>query len=263
MSSAVAVVLVVGAGFCAAVVAIVHSLAADEIRAWMPYLARRLVRSAARRLPVDMRARFEGDWSAEIAAWQDRPLSALAKAAHIRWKANAIRRSLGGASLGSDRLKRVFDIGFAVALLVLLAPVLIATAIAIKLESRGPVFFRQPRAGRGDRSFALFKFRSMYVEGEHREVVDALPGVLFKIREDPRVTRVGRFIRRFSLDDLPQLFNVLLGDMSLVGPRPLTPAEIKALDEDERRQKVEQRPGIAGSLRLFLRKLLGLADRPH
>ena len=133
---------------------------------------------------------------------------------------------------------------------------MIATAIAIKLESRGPVFFRQPRAGRGNTSFQLIKFRSMYVDAEERkkemeELNEASDGVMFKIREDPRVTRVGRFIRRFSLDELPQLFNVLKGEMSLVGPRPLIFPETAALDENWHLRRLELRPGLTGPWQVY------------
>ena len=110
--------------------------------------------------------------------------------------------------------KRAFDIAGAAALIVLLSPVLLAVAAAVKLSSRGPVFFTQRRWGRGNVPFDVYKFRSMYVEMEDRS------GVAHTVKDDPRVTPVGRFIRRTSLDELPQLFNVLLGTLSLVGPRP-------------------------------------------
>lgn len=218
MSTAWAVTLVVGVslGLLALVVAIIHSLAADEIRAWLPYLSRRLARSAARQLPAGSRARCEADWLAELAAWEDRPLSALAKAVHTRWKVKAIRESLGGVQLKGERAKRAFDWLSAMGFLVLYAPLLLAAAVAIKLDSRGPVFVRQPRIGRSGKSFRLIKFRSMYVDAGPRTEV-------FSIHGDPRITRVGRIIRRFSLDELPQFFNILKGDMSLVGPRPLPP----------------------------------------
>ncbi len=145
--------------------------------------------------------------------------------------------SIGAPVLTSVSMaaKRVLDVAGSLALLIAFSPVMIATAIAIKLESRGPVFFRQPRAGRGNSSFELVKFRSMYVDAERRkaqlaELNEASDGVMFKIREDPRVTNVGRFIRRFSIDELPQLFNVLKGEMSLVGPRPLIFPETAALE---------------------------------
>jgi exopolysaccharide biosynthesis polyprenyl glycosylphosphotransferase len=166
--------------------------------------------------------------------------------------------SIGAPTLASTSLaaKRVLDVVGSLALILLFSPVMIATAIAIKLESPGPIFFRQPRAGRGNRSFNLIKFRSMYVDAEERkrdldEMNEANDGVMFKIREDPRVTRVGRFIRRFSIDELPQLFNVLTGKMSLVGPRPLIFPETAALEEHWHLRRLELRPGITGPWQVY------------
>lgn len=158
--------------------------------------------------------------------------------------------------------KRVLDIVGSAALLLLFSPVMIATAIAIKVESRGPVFFRQPRAGRRNKSFNLIKFRSMYVDAEERKAeLDAMnesdDGVMFKIREDPRITKVGHFIRRFSIDELPQLFNVLRGEMSLVGPRPLIFRETAALEERWHLRRLELRPGITGPWQVY-----GRSDSP-
>ena len=166
--------------------------------------------------------------------------------------------SIGVPVLASTMVaaKRVLDVVGSATLILAFAPVMIATAIAIKLESKGPVFFRQPRAGRGNQSFKLIKFRSMYVDAEQRkaefdEMNEADDGVMFKIREDPRVTRVGRFIRRFSIDELPQLFNVLRGEMSLVGPRPLIFAETAALEERWHLRRLELRPGITGPWQVY------------
>jgi exopolysaccharide biosynthesis polyprenyl glycosylphosphotransferase len=166
--------------------------------------------------------------------------------------------SIGAPVLTSASLaaKRVLDVVGSLALLIVLSPAMIATAIAIKLESRGPVFFRQPRAGRGNTSFQLIKFRSMYVDAEERKAEmetlnEAGDGVMFKIRKDPRVTRVGRFLRRFSLDELPQLFNVLRGEMSLVGPRPLIFPETAALDENWHLRRLELRPGLTGPWQVY------------
>lgn len=122
--------------------------------------------------------------------------------------------SRGPLSLMSRVQKRLFDIVCSAAALVLLSPLMIVVAILIKLESRGPVFFRQVRAGEGSRQFAIFKFRSMRAEASDHH------GALSTQRSDPRITRVGRFIRQTSIDELPQLFNVLRGEMSMVGPRP-------------------------------------------
>ncbi len=166
--------------------------------------------------------------------------------------------SIGVPVLASSSMaaKRVLDVVGSASLILLFSPLMIATAIAIKLESRGPVFFRQPRAGRGNKSFKLIKFRSMYIDAEQRkkeldEMNEAEDGVMFKIREDPRVTRVGRIIRRFSIDELPQLFNVLKGEMSLVGPRPLIFPETAALEKHWHLRRLELRPGITGPWQIY------------
>jgi exopolysaccharide biosynthesis polyprenyl glycosylphosphotransferase len=165
--------------------------------------------------------------------------------------------SIGTPALSSTSLaaKRLLDIVGSAFLILLFTPLMVGTAIAIKLEARGPVFFRQPRAGRSNRGFRLIKFRSMYADAEQRKqelgnLNESNDGVMFKIREDPRVTRVGRFIRRFSIDELPQLFNVLCGDMSLVGPRPLIFRETAALEEWHLR-RLELRPGITGPWQVY------------
>src|SRR5690606_23272926 len=122
-------------------------------------------------------------------------------------------------------------------------------AIAIKLDSPGPVFFVQERIGLNKRRFKMFKFRSMYEGSEHlKDVLHDLneaDGPIFKLRRDPRVTRVGRVLRRFDLDELPQLINVLLGDMSLIGPRPMLPSEISGF-EPWQRKRFSMPPGITG-----------------
>jgi exopolysaccharide biosynthesis polyprenyl glycosylphosphotransferase len=166
--------------------------------------------------------------------------------------------SIGTPTLTSVSIaaKRALDVVGSAALLVLFSPFLLAIAIAIKVESRGPIFFRQPRAGRSRTSFRLIKFRSMYVDAEERkaeleELNEADDGVMFKIREDPRVTRVGHFIRRYSLDELPQLFNVLIGEMSLVGPRPLIFPETDALDQGWHQRRLELRPGLTGPWQVY------------
>ncbi|MGH3942777.1 MAG: sugar transferase [Pseudonocardiaceae bacterium] len=133
--------------------------------------------------------------------------------------------------------------------LILLAPLLLAIAMAIKLESAGPVFFRQQRVGRAGEPFWMVKFRSMVVDAEQLradlESVNEAGGPLFKIRRDPRVTRVGAFLRRYSLDELPQLINVVLGNMSLVGPRPPLPSEVVAYGFDALRRLLVK-PGLTG-----------------
>jgi exopolysaccharide biosynthesis polyprenyl glycosylphosphotransferase len=145
--------------------------------------------------------------------------------------------------------KRVFDILGSLSIMLLISPVCLATAVWIKFHDGGPVLFRQTRVGRDGRTFSCLKFRSMVVDAEQLrgdlEVDHERSAVLFKMADDPRVTRPGRLIRRLSIDELPQLFNVLRGQMSLVGPRPPLPHEAARYESDmERRLRV--RPGMTG-----------------
>ncbi len=172
--------------------------------------------------------------------------------------------SIGAPPLtGASRAaKRGLDIAIAAAILVVLSPILIAIAIAIRIDSKGPVFFRQVRAGRGQSRFMLVKFRSMYRDAEERKKLyedenDANDGVMFKIKRDPRITRVGRLMRRTSLDELPQLINVLRGEMSLVGPRPLILSESKHTAQSWHARRLDLRPGITG-----LWQVSGRSDLP-
>jgi exopolysaccharide biosynthesis polyprenyl glycosylphosphotransferase len=158
-----------------------------------------------------------------------------------------------GMTKSSERLKRCLDAAAATAGLVVIAPLFALMALAIKLDSRGPVFFRQPRIGRKGQTFQILKFRSMVTDAEalkldlrSRNEADGL----FKIEDDPRITRVGRYLRRRSLDELPQLINVLRGDMSLVGPRPLVPDEDAKIEGWQRRRLVV-RPGMTGLWQIF------------
>lgn len=135
-------------------------------------------------------------------------------------------------------------------IVLLLSPALVLTAVAVRLDSAGPVFFRQIRIGRDGREFSMIKFRTMVVDAERRreELLGSnrnADGLLFKIANDPRITRVGRLLRRFSIDELPQLINVLAGQMSLVGPRPPLPAEVAHYDDTVRRRLLVK-PGLTG-----------------
>lgn len=146
-------------------------------------------------------------------------------------------------------VKRTLDVVISAALLVVLFPAFCVIALAIKATSPGPVFFRQVRIGRDGRPFRIIKFRTMTVGAESylvslRSLSDS-KGPLFKMHEDPRVTSAGRFLRRFSIDELPQLINVLTGDMALVGPRPFVPAESEAF-EDWSKVRFSVRPGMTG-----------------
>ena len=145
--------------------------------------------------------------------------------------------------------KRALDLTLTIPALVVLSPLLLGIAIAIKVDSRGPVFFRQLRMGRNERTFEIIKFRTMVDDAEMmRDLLGALnevSGPLFKMREDPRVTRVGRWLRRLSLDELPQLFNVVKGEMSLVGPRPFVVHEDEKINGWARR-RLNLTPGMTG-----------------
>jgi lipopolysaccharide/colanic/teichoic acid biosynthesis glycosyltransferase len=169
--------------------------------------------------------------------------------------------------------QRLFDLALAVPILILIAPLLLLACIAVGLSSRGPVLFRQIRIGRGEQPFWMLKFRTMYVDADHRlqeemnkrELLgeDVAEDGLFKPAHDPRITPVGRFLRQSSIDELPQLLNVLKGEMSLVGPRPALPFEVDLFTPEERRRH-DCRPGItgiwqvSGRNRLSMRKMLAL-----
>jgi len=157
--------------------------------------------------------------------------------------------SLDTATLSGSQaaLKRAFDIVVGSAVIVVSSPLWLAAALAVKGTSRGPVLFRQHRVGRHGRTFTIHKFRTMVVDAEQRrdELLALSRGPLFKLETDPRLTRVGRFLRRWSIDELPQLIDVLRGDMSLVGPRPLVMFERSEL-QDWHLQRLEVPPGITG-----------------
>jgi lipopolysaccharide/colanic/teichoic acid biosynthesis glycosyltransferase len=149
---------------------------------------------------------------------------------------------------GATFSKRMLDIFVALILLILACPLLLLIAVLIKLEDGGPMFFAQTRVGQDGREFKMFKIRSMCLNAEQR-LEDLLgknkhrDGVTFKIQDDPRITRVGKWLRKFSFDELPQLYNVFIGDMSLVGPRPPLPREVAKYSPSDRR-RLAVKPGI-------------------
>lgn len=153
--------------------------------------------------------------------------------------------------------KRIFDFVASLVGLIILSPIFLMVAVAIKLEDpKGPVFYSQIRLGRRQRAFRMYKFRSMVVDAD-KELKKLLKrneveGAMFKMKEDPRVTRVGRFIRKYSVDELPQLVNVLLGQMSLVGPRPPLPREVAEYTEFDK-QRLTVKPGCTGLWQVTLR----------
>jgi exopolysaccharide biosynthesis polyprenyl glycosylphosphotransferase len=160
-------------------------------------------------------------------------------------------------------LKRAFDVAFAGIFLVLLSPMLALIALAIRLTSRGPVLYRSIRPGIGQKPFACLKFRTMYADAEDRQdeldELNEASGALFKIRDDPRLTPVGRLLRRFSLDELPQLVNVLRGEMSMVGPRPLPERDYELL-QDWHRKRYLVLPGMTGLWQVSGRSELDFDD---
>jgi len=207
---------------------------------------------------------FPDDWDVQD---PDRPSNpTLYPDLEKRQKANRFGRAL----------KRLIDVFGSLLLLALLSPVFLIIAAAIKLTSRGPVLFRQKRVGEHGTPFTFFKFRSMYVNNdssEHREYVRQLiegradkkpangngAGV-FKLTNDPRITPVGKCLRRSSLDELPQLINVLRGEMSLVGPRPPVPYEVEAYATWHRRRLLEAKPGITGLWQVYGRSRVEFDD---
>ena len=145
-------------------------------------------------------------------------------------------------------IKRIVDVGIAAALLILLAPLFIGVALIVKFDSPGPVFFVQRRVGMNKRLFPLIKFRTMCINSEAMQAqiehCNEADGPVFKMRDDPRVTRFGRYLRRSSIDELPQLFNLLFGHMSLVGPRPLPLRDVEGFKQNWQRRRFSVRPGI-------------------
>lgn len=166
-------------------------------------------------------------------------------------------------SIGYYFFKRVLDIFGSLCGTILLSPVMTIVAIAIKIDSKGPVFFTQERVGKDGKVFRMYKFRSMVINAE--EILNKLKdknemtGPMFKMKEDPRVTKVGKFIRRTSIDELPQLFNVLKGEMSLVGPRPNLPREVAKFSEYHK-LKLLAKPGLTCYWQVMGRSSIGFEE---
>ena len=183
----------------------------------------------------------------EIVAYWSQAGTPLGRA-RLRWRA-ARKRWMWSVILGATRIfKRLLDIIVSFCALLALTPVFAATSLAIRIEGPGPLFFGQGRVGFRGRPFKMWKFRSMVPNAD--KLKDQLlgqnqmqGGVLFKMKDDPRITRVGKFIRKYSIDELPQFWNVFRGDMSLVGPRPPVPLEV-ALYTPEDRQRLLAQPGL-------------------
>ena len=160
-----------------------------------------------------------------------------------------LKKLVWGSVVTATRVvKRVLDMVGSVVLAIVLAPLFVLVVGLIRIDSPGPIFFPQQRIGRHGRQFRMYKFRSMYVDAEERRAAlvaknEMEGGVIFKMKDDPRITRVGKYIRRGSIDELPQLWNVFKGEMSLVGPRPPLPAEVDEYSLEDRR-RLEVVPGI-------------------
>jgi lipopolysaccharide/colanic/teichoic acid biosynthesis glycosyltransferase len=167
----------------------------------------------------------------------------------------------GNPSAAYRCAKRLVDIVGAIALLAVLWPVLLATYVALWVTTRGKPVFRQVRLGLGGRPFMLYKFRTMTLDAASRqhEVVNEKDGPIFKNRRDPRITRLGRILRKTSIDEMPQLFNVLKGDMSLVGPRPPVPAEVARYRPWQRR-RLSVKPGLTCLWQVSGRSEVGFED---
>jgi lipopolysaccharide/colanic/teichoic acid biosynthesis glycosyltransferase len=167
-------------------------------------------------------------------------------------------------SRSTGALKRALDVAVSAALLVLLSPILVAIAIWVALDSSGSAFFSQRRAGRHGRPFVMWKFRTMQADAEAQlptlVPLGELPEPVFKLRSDPRITRAGRVLRRWSLDELPQLWNVLRGEMSLVGPRPEQVELVERYSQDEL-VRVAVKPGMTGPMQVAGRGELLLKER--
>ena len=150
-------------------------------------------------------------------------------------------------SAGYFIIKKIIDIIGALCGIILMSPVMIVASIWIKLDSKGPIFFVQNRVGQDGKEFKMYKFRSMCTEAEclldNLKDKNEMSGPMFKIKEDPRVTKIGRFIRKTSIDELPQLFNILKGEMSLVGPRPSLPKEVEQFTNFQK-QRLIAKPGL-------------------
>ncbi|MBE0695332.1 MAG: sugar transferase [Anaerolineaceae bacterium] len=148
-----------------------------------------------------------------------------------------------------ERTKRVFDLILCAIGLPVVAPIMLLTAVAIKIDSPGPALFKQERVGKWGKKFTCYKFRSMVINADRLKkelmALNEANGVVFKMKKDPRVTRVGRIIRKLSIDELPQIINVIKGDMSLVGPRPPVPIEVEQYQFDHYR-RLDAIPGLTG-----------------
>ncbi|MGB8477865.1 MAG: sugar transferase [Acidobacteriaceae bacterium] len=233
-------------------IAIVARLMADEVKAWSGWLHKKMRRRAVAKLPAQCRERYDEEWESGLEETPGEIFKVIYSMGLFR-AAYRIRgdvlKSAGESKTPFAPLKRLFDIALSSMALLLLAPLMLAIAVAVKLESRGPAFYFAERIGRKGRPFRYLKFRTMAL-GTEKPQAEMMPivdrnGALFQMTNDPRVTLFGRFLRKYSMDELPQLFNVLRGDMSIVGPRPTTASEVKEYELSSLR-RLDVAPGITG-----------------
>ena len=215
-----------------------------------------LAGSVVRAPKLVRRAKMEWAWRL---AQEPRRLAKRYLAGNVAFLTHAALRAAAQTPV-ADVQRRFLDITVSATALLLLSPLLGLTALAIKADSRGPVFFKQTRVGLNGKPFTILKFRSMSTDAEARRAAvlasSDRDGVCFKSRTDPRVTRVGRFIRRFSIDELPQILNVLRGEMAVVGPRPALPCEVEAYPEHAM-GRLAVKPGITGVWQVSGRATIG------
>jgi lipopolysaccharide/colanic/teichoic acid biosynthesis glycosyltransferase len=217
---------------------------------------------------IEVKRRFNAERAVELYKQVSNPMTGQIDAEWYRlrlqyrlgWKYHLTMHSPIGR-----KLKRAVDILGSLTALMMLAPIFAVTALAIRLESKGPIFFTQKRVGEGGREFPFFKFRSMVPNAEalKKQLMaqnESAQGVIFKMKNDPRITKVGRFIRKFSIDELPQFYNVLRGDMSLVGPRPPVPGEVVLYHEDAWK-RLAVIPGLTCIWQVSGRSSIGFEDQ--
>ena len=226
----------------------------DEMKAWSSWLSRAMRRRAVARLPEKFRTRYDEEWESATDETPGEILKLVYSVGLLMAAVNIRRAALKGSSGAlahpfSFFFKRVFDTVFSALTLILLAPLVLAIALAVKLESRGPVFYTSERIGKKGVVFRAIKFRTMVCDADARrtEIVHMNDGddVALKVPNGPRVTLTGRFLRKYSLDELPQYINVLRGEMSIVGPRPPLVGEVRKYDLNQLR-RLDVTPGITG-----------------
>jgi len=234
-------------------IAIVGRLMADEIKAWSGWLHESLRRKAVAKLPTEYRDRYDEEWAGGIEEAPGEIFKLIYSLGLLR-AAVGLRNASLKSALQSDKdfyllWRRTFDLVFSSLLLAYLSPLLLSIAIAIRLESPGPVLYFSERIGKKGCSFRCVKFRTMVCDASKNPALILRAydqnGLLIKATSDPRITRLGRFLRKFSLDELPQFINVLKGEMSIVGPRPLIASEVRG-DKLSHLRRLDVAPGITG-----------------